>query len=57
MKASYKRIKTAIGLEVKKLNPAFVVLKLGKFLIFDSFFNFSLFDYLDLEIFWNLAKF
>ena len=54
MKASHKQLKILLVLRVQKLGPVFVALKLGEFLLFDSFFNFSLFD---LDNFWDLADF
>ena len=38
-----------LALEVKKLNPAFLTLKLGEFPIFDSFLNLA--NFLDLDNF------
>lgn len=38
MKVIHKRLKTILKLEVKKLDLAFLVLKLGRFLFFNYFF-------------------
>ena len=54
VKASYKQLKAALASGVKKLGPASITLKLGKFPLFDSFFDFSPFDLVD---FWDLADF
>ena len=44
---SHKKLKIALALEVKKFGSFFLVLKLGKFSIFDNFFS-------DLANFWDL---
>ena len=54
MKASLKQLKILLALGDKKLDLTFVTLKLGKFLLFDGFFDFLLFDFDD---FWDLANF
>ena len=51
------RLKVVLALGVKKLGLVFVVLKLGKFPLFNGFFNFLPLDFPDLYNFWNLAKF
>ena len=54
VKASYKQLKVILILEVKKLGPAFIMSKLGEFLLFNKFL---LFDFPDLNKFWDLADF
>ena len=54
MKANRKRLKAALASGVKKLGPASVALKLGKFSVFNGFFDFSIFD---LDDFQDLANF
>ena len=57
VKPSYKPLKTVLILGAKKLGPIFIALKLDKFLLFKDFFDFSLFDFINLDHFWNLANF
>ena len=57
MKANHKRLKADLALGVRKLGPVSVALKLDEFPLFDSFFNFSLLDFPDLDNFWDLADF
>ena len=54
VKANYKRLKIALASGVRKLSLASVASKLGKFSLFDNFFDFSP---MDLNDFWNLANF
>ena len=54
VKASRKRLKTSLAPGVMKLGPVFIASKLGEFLLFDGFFDFSLFD---LDNFQDLANF
>ena len=51
VKTNYKRLKADLALEVKKLGPASVALKLGEFPLFDEFFP-DLADFWDLNVFW-----
>ena len=51
MKANRKQLKAILASGVKKLDPAFIMLKLGEFPLFDSFFDFSSFNFLDLDNF------
>ena len=39
MKASHKRLKVALALGIRKLEPASLALKLGEFLLFDDFLD------------------
>ena len=57
MKVNYKRLKADLVSGVRKLGPLFLALKLDKFLLFDSFFDFSPLDFPDLDDFWDLADF
>ena len=57
MKVNCKRLKADLALGVRKLSPLSLALKLGKFLILDSFFDFSPLDFLDLDNFLDLANF
>ena len=57
MKANCKRLKADLALGVRKLGPISLALKLGEFLLFGSFFNFSPLDFLDLDNFRDLANF
>ena len=57
VKISHKWLKAVLASEVKKLGPTSVIFKLGKFPIFDYFFDFLPFDFLDLDDFWDLADF
>ena len=55
MNASRKRLKASLALGVRKLGPAFLVLKLGKFPLYDGFLDLA--DFLpskfpDLDDFW-----
>ena len=50
MKTSYKRLKAALVLRIRKLVLFFLILELEKFLLFDNIF-------LDLANFWDLANF
>ena len=54
VKISYKQLKVVLASGVRKLGLAFIALKLGEFSIFDSFFDFLLFD---LDDFRNLVNF
>ena len=56
MKTNYKWLKADLVLGVKKLGPLFLASKLGKFPLFDSFFDFLPLDFLDLNNFWDLAN-
>ena len=49
MNVSHKWLKTSLVLEIRKLDPPFLVLKLGQFSLFNSF--------LDLANFWDLDSF
>ena len=49
MKASYKQLKIALALGVGKLEPAFVVLKVGEFPLFECFLDLANFQ--DLDVF------
>ena len=51
MKANYKQLKANLVLGVKKFGPPFLALKLGEFLLFDDFFDFSPLDFPDLADF------
>ena len=57
MKANHKRLKIDLASKVKKLDPLFLALKLGKFPLFDKFFDFLPLDFLDLGNFWDFADF
>ena len=57
VKASRKWLKAILVLGVKKLGPVIVASKLGQFQLLDGFFNFSLFDFSDLDNFQDLANF
>ena len=60
MKASYKRLKTILALEVKKVDLDFLALKLGEFLLFDGFFNIAnllFYNFFDLDNFFNFLNF
>ena len=67
MKISRKQLKTVLILRVRNFDLAFVILNLVKFLFFDNFFPdlakfkdldiFSLFDFLNLDNFFDLAYF
>ena len=50
MKVNHKWLKVVLALEVKKLSLFYLVLKFGKFHLFDNFF-------LDLANFWDLDNF
>ena len=50
MKASYKLLKAALALRVRKLGPFSLISKLDEFPLFDNFFS-------DLANFWNLDNF
>ena len=54
MKANHKRLKAALGLRVKKFEPAFLASKLGEFSLFDGFLDLA--DFLPFE-FPNLDNF
>ena len=60
MKANRKWLKIDLALGVRKLGPAFLASKLGKFPLFDSFLDLAdslLFEFLDLDNFRDLANF
>ena len=57
VKASRKWLKIILVLRIRKLGPAFIASKLSESLLFASFFNFSFFDFPDLNNFWDLAYF
>ena len=57
VKASHKRLKSVLASGVRKLSLASVVSKLGEFPFFDYFFDFSPFDFFDLNNFRDLADF
>ena len=54
VKANRKQLKANPALGVRKLNRVFLASKLGKFLFFGGYFDFSPLDFLDLD---NLANF
>ena len=51
MKASHKQLRVILASGVRKLGLFFKASKLGEFLIFDNFFDFSIFDFSDLDNF------
>ena len=58
--ANYKQLKIVLAPKVKKVDPVFLISKLGKFLLFDSFLdlaNFSLFNFSDLSNFFDFSNF
>ena len=57
VKVSRKQLKAVLALGVKKLGPVSVASKLGKFPLFDNFFDFSPLDFPDLDNFCTLAEF
>ena len=51
MKVSYKQLKVFLAPRVIKLDPAFIVPKLGEFLLYDGFLNFLPLDFPNLDNF------
>ena len=57
VKVNRKRLKADLALRVRMLDPSSLVSKLGEFLLFDNFFDFSPLDFPNLNNFWDLADF
>lgn len=54
IKTSYKQLKFILALEVKKLSPVLLTIKLRELSVFDNFLNLANFSFFD---FWNLDNF
>ena len=57
MNANRKRLKASLAPRVRKLGTVFLASKLGEFPLFGGFFDFSPFDFPDLDNFRDLADF